>query len=287
MPLLLLHGWPYSFLQMLKIIPLLNNFQENADNKVDSFHVIVPSLPGYGFSDRPVKRGMTVAAIADLLIKLMHESLGYKRFAIRATDIGVGVANELALSYSESVIGLHMSGTNPWIGELPLDLSEAEKKLIEDIKIFQQQEFAYAMLHSTKPQTLAYGLNDSPAGLAAWIVEKFRAWSDCQGNVENRFTKDELLTNLTLYWVTETINSSIRLYYESAHNWSANAGKRVEVPIGVAMFPKDMAPGPREWLERGFNVQHWTDMPKGGHFGEMEEPELLAKDIRDFFRTLH
>jgi pimeloyl-ACP methyl ester carboxylesterase len=286
MPLLLLHGWPYSFLQMLKIIPLLNSSQKNANDAADSFTVIVPSLPGYGFSDRPVKKGMSVAAISDLLIKLMREDLGYKRFAIRATDIGVGVANELALSYPDSVIGLHMSGTNPWIGEIPSDLSEAEKKLIADIKAFTQQEFAYAMLHSTKPQTLAYGLNDSPAGLAAWIVEKFRAWSDCQGNVENRFSKDELLTNLTLYWVTETINSSIRLYYESAHNWSPNVGKRVEVPTAVAMFPKDMVPGPREWLERGFNVQRWTEMPSGGHFGEMEEPELLAEDIREFFRSL-
>lgn len=148
------------------------------------------------------------------------------------------------------------------------------------------QEGAYAMVHLTKPQTLAFGLNDSPAGLAAWIVEKFRSWSDCDGDVEKRFTKDELLTNLTIYWATETISSSCRLYYETMHNLPKNANKRVELPVGMAMFPKDILPSPREWSERQFNVQRWTEMPRGGHFGEMEEPELLAADIRAFFRPL-
>jgi pimeloyl-ACP methyl ester carboxylesterase len=147
------------------------------------------------------------------------------------------------------------------------------------------REGAYAMMHGTKPLTLAYGLNDSPAGLAAWIVEKFRAWSDCDGDVEKRFTKDELLTNLTIYWATQTINSSCRLYYETMHIWQ-NPGKRIELPTAMAMFPKDLVPQPREWTERQYNVQLWTPMPRGGHFPEWEEPELLAEDIRSFFRPL-
>lgn len=149
------------------------------------------------------------------------------------------------------------------------------------------QEGAYAMLQSSKPQTLAYGLNDSPAGLAAWLVEKFRTWSDCAGDVEKRFSKDELLTNLTIYWVMETVNSSIRLYYETAHDWNnPNAGKRVEVPTAMAMLPKDLVHAPREWHEREYNVERWTELPRGGHFAEWEEPELIVKDIRAFFRPL-
>jgi pimeloyl-ACP methyl ester carboxylesterase len=141
------------------------------------------------------------------------------------------------------------------------------------------------VVQSTKPQTLAYGLSDSPAGLAAWILEKFRSWSDCDGDVEKRFSKDELLTNLTSYWATETINSSSRVYYEPFHNpLPANAGERAEVPTGFAMFPKDLVPAPREWAERFFNVERWTQLPRGGHFAAMEEPELLAEDIRAFFR---
>lgn len=226
---------------------------------------------------------MSVTRIADLFAKLMTE-LGYERFAVRASDLGAGVAKELALAYPDSLIGIHLSGTNPYIVEVPKDLSKAEQQFVADIQSFQMQEFAYAMLQSTKPQTLAYGLNDSPAGLAAWIVEKFRAWSDCDGEVEQRFTKDDLLTNLTIYWATETINSSTRLYYESSH-WSPNVGKRAEVPTAIAMFPKDLVPGPREWVEREYNVQHWTQMPRGGHFGEWE-PELLAEDICAFFCPL-
>jgi pimeloyl-ACP methyl ester carboxylesterase len=281
-PLILLHGWPSSFLQMLKITPLLTD-PKSQGSGADAFDVIVPSLPGYGFSDRSYKRGMTVARIAELIFKLMTEELGYERFAVRGSDMGAGVAKELALTYPDVVIGLHLSGTNPYIGAVPQDLSEAEQQFIAKVQQFQMQEFAYAMLQSTKPQTVAYGLNDSPVGLAAWIIEKFRAWSDCNGDIEKRFSKDELLTNLTLYWATATINSSMRLYYESGHAPSPNAGKRVELPTAMAMFPKDMVPGPREWIEREYNIKRWTEMPRGGHFGEWEEPELLAEDIHAFF----
>ena len=283
-PLVLLHGWPSSFFQMLKIVPLLTN---PGDGKSEvCFDVIIPSLPGYGFSSRPTKPGMSVASIGDYFLKLLKDHLGYEKFAIRASDMGAGVAKEMALSNPEAILGLHFSGTNPYIGNIPSDLSTAEQQFIEKIQQFQMQEFAYAMLQSTKPQTLAFGLNDSPIGLAAWIVEKFRAWSDCEGNLEKRFNKDELLANLTIYWVTETINSSIRLYYESSHTPSPNFGKYVECPTAMAVFPKDMVPGPREWAEREYNIVRWTEMPRGGHFGEWEEPALLAEDIRDFFQSI-
>ncbi len=165
------------------------------------------------------------------------------------------------------------------------DLSEAEQRYLHAVQQWSQQEGAYAHVHATKPQTLAYGLNDSPVGLAAWITEKFRAWSDCDGEVERRFSKDELLTNIMIYWVTETINSSIRTYYENAHASSPlAAGQKIEVPAGFALFPKEINMPPREWAERSLRIQRWTPMPRGGHFAALEEPELLVEDMRAFFR---
>ncbi len=284
-PLVLLHGWPSSFLQMLKIVPLLVDPANHGGETSDSFDVIVPSLPGYGFSDRPRKKGMTVSVIADLFEKLMTEELGYKRYAVRGSDIGAGVAIQLALAHTDSIAGIHLSGTNPRVAYVPPDMSPAEEQFLKDAENWRKTESGYAMMQSTKPQTLAFGLNDSPVGLAAWIIEKFRTWSDCDGNVEKRFTKDELLANLTIYWATETISSSIRLYYENAHDQEASWG-RVEVPTAMAMLPKDLFPTPREWANRWVNLVRWTQMPRGGHFGEWEEPELLAEDIRAFFRTI-
>jgi pimeloyl-ACP methyl ester carboxylesterase len=286
LPIVLLHGWPSSFLQMQKIIPLLTDPASQGGSEADSFDVVVVSLPGYGFSDRSTQKGMTVARMADLVEKLMTETLGYERFAVRGSDMGAWVGGELALSYPESVIGFHRSGSAPYFGQQFPDLTEAEKKFIAESTGYQMAEGAYAALQITKPQTLAYGLNDSPAGLAAWIVEKFRAWSDCNGDIEKRFTKDELLTNLTVYWATETINSSVRLYYETTHNPPRNPGKRIEAPTAMAMPFKDIARAPREWESRFCNIVRWTDMPKGGHFLEAEEPELVAKDMREFFRDL-
>jgi len=284
LPLVLLHGWPSSFWQMLKVIPLLTDPAAHGGDAADSFDVVVPSLPGYGFSDRPAEPGMSVGRIADLCAALMAGELGYARYAARGSDLGAGVLQQLALVHPDALIGLHLSGTNPYVGQVPDDLTDAEKQFVANAQQWTMQEMAYAMEHSSKPQTLATGLNDSPAGLAAWLVEKFRRWSDCDGDVEARFSKDELLTNLTIYWATETINSSIRLYYETARhpgNWG-----RVEVPTGMLMSPKDMFPTPRAWVERSYNVTRWTEIPRGGHFLEWEEPELVVEDIRAFFRPL-
>lgn len=286
LPILLTHGWPDSFLRMHKIIPLLTDPASHGGDTEDSFDVVVPSLPGYGFSDRPTVKGFTDRHSADLFAKLMSQELGYQRFAAHGGDIGGGVTEALAIGHPDSVVGIHLTDIPYWhLFALPqAEWSEAERSYLEASKRWSMEEGAYAMLQSTKPQTLAYGLNDSPAGLAAWIIEKFRAWSDCDGNVENRFSKDELLTNIMIYWATETINSSFLPYYEADHNPQEAIGKRVEVPTGVAMFPIDLAP--REFAERFFNIQRWTEMPRGGHFAALEEPELLVEDIRTFFRDL-
>ncbi len=288
-PIIITHGWPSSFFQMLKIIPLLTDPRSHGKEAADSFDVIVPSLPGYGFSDRPSERGMTVPRIAKLWARLMTQELGYSRFAAQGGDIGGGVTQQLGLAHRDLLIGIHLTDIPFYLqsGGLPSDLSEVELKFLAEAQQWGMVEGAYAMIQSTKPQTLAYGLNDSPAGLAAWIVEKFRMWSDCDGVVERRFTKDELLTNLTIYWVTETINSANRIYYEDQHSPPPfKPGERVEVPTALARFLKDLTPAPRQLAERLFNVQRWTEMPRGGHFAAMEEPDLLVEDIRAFFRPL-
>lgn len=281
-PIVLLHGWPSSFLQMRKIIPLLTR----ADANGNSFDVIVPSLPGYGFSGIPQEKGMTVFAMAELLQTLMTEKLGYQRFMLRGSDIGAGVAKEWSISHPANIMGLHLSGSNPYVYQVPQDLSEGERKFIEKGQQFFQAEGAYAMEQSTKPQTLAYGLNNSPVGLAAWIIEKFNAWSDNNGNLESKFSKDELLTNISLYWFTQTIGSSMRVYYESAHNWSPNGNKRVDVPTAFMMLEKDIAVGPKEWEARTYNIVRWNVNASGGHFGEWEEPVVIANDIIAFKSTL-
>jgi microsomal epoxide hydrolase len=288
LPIILTHGWPDSFYRYHTVIPMLTDPARFGGDPADSFDVIVPSMPGYGFSDRPHEQGMTSARIADLWARLMTDVLGYKQFAAGGGDIGSGVAQLLALAHPGRVVGLHL--TDPGFfspgTDIP-DLSENEREYLAAIQELWMQEGAYAMLQGTKPQTLAYGLADSPAGLAAWIIEKFRSWSDCGGDIERRFSKDELLTNIMIYWATGTIGSSIRLYYENVHALPLDfLEKRIDVPVGMAVFPKDFIPPPREWVERRLNVERWTEMPRGGHFTAMEEPELFVQDLQAFFRPL-
>lgn len=274
-PLLILHGWPSSFLQMSDLIPLLTAEREGV-----SFDVIVPSLPGFGFSSQPQARGMSVARVAGLMTRLMVDVLGYDRFAGRGSDLGAGVLQQIALQTPGRLIGLHLSGTNPYIGQVPEDLSPEEAEFVLRAQVWMQSEMAYAMLHSSKPDTVAVALNDSPAGLAAWIIEKFRAWTDTE-DVVARYGRDRLLANLTLYWATGTIGSSMRLYYETVRDpgqWG-----RVEVPTAMLMTPHDMFPTPRAWAERGYNVQRWTEIDRGGHFLEWEEPALVADDLFAWF----
>lgn len=290
MPLIITHGWPGSFLEMHKIIPLLTDPARHGGNPADSFDVIVPSMPGYGFSDRPTQSGMNAFAIADLWLRLMN-GLGYERFAAQGGDWGASVTTCLGSAYPSSVVGIHLNyipgSFKPYLGPGAADLSEAERAFLVENDRWWQSEGGYAHIQRTKPQTLAYGLTDSPAGLAAWIVEKFREWGDCDGNVEQRFTRDELLTNVTLYWLTETIHSSMRLYNESARRpLHFGEGARIQPPCAVAKFLKEAPFPPREWVERCYNVQRWTEFHRGGHFAALEEPESLANDIRTFFRPL-
>lgn len=281
-PVVLLHGWPSSFVQMVKIIPLLTQ----ADANGNSFDVIVPSLPGYGFSGKPFEKGMNAYQMAELMQTLMTEKLGYNKFMLRGSDVGGEVAKEWAISHPSSVTGLHLSGSNPFILQVPENLSEAEKKFLEKAKQWVQAEGGYAMEQFTKPQTLAYGLNGSPVGLAAWIIEKFKSLSDNNGAVENKFSKDELLTNISIYWFTQTIGSSIRVYYESTHVLSPNGIKKVKVPTAFMMQPKDIVVAPREWEARTYNIVRWNVNQSGGHFGEWEEPAAIANDIIAFRNEL-
>jgi pimeloyl-ACP methyl ester carboxylesterase len=289
-PLVITHGWPGTFFEMYKIIPLLTDPGRHGGDPADAFDVVVPSMPGYGFSDPTTERGMHVLKISDLWVKLMTEGLGYSRFGAQGGDWGASVTNYLGFAYPQQLIGIHTTSITrptPYLGEGSTPLSEAEKTLMARREAWQQAEGGYAHIQGTKPQTLSYGLNDSPAGLAGWIVEKYRTWSDCNGHVENAFTKDELLTTVTIYWVTQTINSSTRLYYETLrHPWELHQGARIETATGVAVFPKEISVPPREWGERSFNIQRWTEMPSGGHFAALEEPERLVDDIRAFFRPL-
>ncbi|HEV2679530.1 MAG TPA: alpha/beta hydrolase [Rhodanobacter sp.] len=277
-----------------KLIPLLTNPVAHGADPGDAFHVVVPSLPGYAFSDKLAKSG-TIFDVGNLWHKLMTKELGYERFGAHGGDWGSTVTEHLGRSHSASVIGIHLTDVPFWHAfQKPKDLSPAEGKFLDRSQQFRMQEGAYAMIQGTLPQTLADSLNDSPAGLAAWIVEKFQRWSDCDGDVEKRFTKDELLTNVMIYWATQTVGSSFLPYYDLMHagasKWIIEKAKEwvgsSNVPTGFALFPKDLTSPPRDWAQRFFNIQRWTEMPKGGHFAAMEEPELLAEDIRAFFRPL-
>jgi pimeloyl-ACP methyl ester carboxylesterase len=294
LPLVLTHGFPDSFLRFAKLIPLLTDPAAHGGDLEDAFDVVVPSLPGYGFSEPPAKSGATFR-IGDLWHGLMTEELGYERFGAHGGDWGSTVTEHLARSHPASVVGIHLTDVPFWHAfQKPADPTPAERAFLDAMEQFPVREGAYALIQGTRPRTLADGLNDSPAGLAAWLVEKFERWSDCGGDVERRFTKDELLTNVMIYWVTETVESSFLPYYDLTHagvaRWILEKAKAwvhaSTTPAAFAVFPKDLSHPPREWAERFFDVRRWTEMPRGGHFAALEEPELLAEDIRAFFRPL-
>ncbi|MFL0252883.1 epoxide hydrolase family protein [Clostridium neuense] len=285
-PIILTHGWPDSYIRYQKIIPLLTDPANHRGKPEDSFDVIVPSLPGFGFSSSPKYSGVNNYRISEIWAKLMTEKLGYNKFAAAGGDVGSGVTRYLALKHPELLIGIHLTD----IGIIrELMTSQDNTKLSEDELQYKKSaiewvsnEGGYMSIQSSKPQTLAYGLSDSPVGLAAWIIEKFYAWSDCNGELQQKFSRDELLTNIMIYWVTNTIGSSARIYYENMHSLPPMG--HIEVPTGMALFPADILLPPKEWAERNLNIKRFTTMPRGGHFTAMEEPELLAEEIRTFFR---
>ncbi len=286
LPLILTHGWPDSFYRMHKIIPMLTDPESFGGDAADSFDVIVPSIPGFGFSDPVRKPGWTVKQTAELWASLMQDVLGYQRYAAAGGDGGSPISQLLALNSPALVIGIHLTdiGFQATMNLDPSSLTPAEQQYLGAMQQRFFQEGGYIMIQSTKPQTLAYGLCDSPVGLAAWIIEKFYGWSDIDGDIEREYTKDELLTNIMIYWVTQTINPSIRSYYEESHAPSLKPGQRVEVPVAMALFPKDTPP-PRALAERTLRIERWTEMPRGGHFPALEVPELYVGDLQAFFRS--
>jgi epoxide hydrolase len=282
-PLLLVHGWPGSIVEFLDVIPRLTRPEAYGGDARDAFHVVVPSLPGYGFSEPPRTRGWDVPRIARAFIELMQR-LEYRRYGAQGGDWGAQVATRIGGLDPAHCAAIHL---NMPIADRPVGdvaLTAEDKADLAAMQRFGREESGYALEQGTKPQTLGVALGDSPAGLLAWIVEKFRAWSDCDGDPENVFTRDQLITNVMIYWITRTITSSARLYWE--HAKSAEPSQYVGVPTGVARYPKEVVRYPRSWVERAYNVTHWADMPRGGHFAAMEQPELFVDDVRTFFRTV-
>ena len=287
MPIAITHGWPGSIVEFTKIIPLLTDPAAHGGNASDAFHVVAISLPGFGFSGKPVERGYGPERMAGILAKLMAR-LGYTRYGLQGGDWGSSISRFAAINDASHVVGLHtnfcLAGPPPGAKDPNEGVTAAELERTRARQTFFDTERGYFLEQSTKPQTIGYALDDSPAGLAAWIVEKFRSWSDVNGNMEQKFTKDELLTNIMLYWVTQSGASSARIYYENQRAKPPQG--RVQVPTACAVFPKEISIAPRRWVEAQYNVTRWTEMPRGGHFAAMEEPTLLAEDIRAFFGTL-
>lgn len=288
MPLLVTHGWPGSIAEFTKIIGPLTDPPAHGGQPSDAFHVVMPSIPGFGYSGKPSEAGWDPARIAKLEAALMAR-LGYTRYGVQGGDWGSIISTQVALADPAHVAGVHLNmctGAPPPGPDPNAGLSEKELARLKVRQSFQAEETGYQQIQGTKPQTIGIALNDSPVALAAWIVEKFRTWCDCGGNPESIFTKDELLTNITLYWVTETAASSARIYYESRHPTSPPDTSRIEIPTACADFPQEIIWAPRRWLERRYNITRWTEMPKGGHFAAMEQPQLLVDDVRGFFRAL-
>jgi epoxide hydrolase len=285
MPLIITHGWPGSVVEFHKVIEPLIDPVAHGGNAADAFHVVCPSLPGFGFSGKPTATGWGVDRIAKTWAVLM-DRLGYARYGAQGGDWGSAVTTALGAQDPDHCAGIHITlamGTRPNVEGQP---TPEETRALEGIKYYADWDSGYSKQQSTRPQTLGYALTDSPSGQAAWILEKFWAWTDCNGHPENILTRDELLDNVMLYWVTASAASSARLYWESF-----GPGKRtprtVKVPTGVAVFPKEIVTPVRKWMEASYvNITHWSEMPKGGHFSAFEQPDLFVKEVRDYFRKL-
>jgi pimeloyl-ACP methyl ester carboxylesterase len=284
-PLILTHGWPSAFIELLPLVPLLTDPKGHGIDG-PAFDLVIPSLPGYGFSGRPMVANYRTVA------RMWHElmqGLGYGRYGAGGGDFGAGVATYMAIEDPARMIGIHLTTMELWpaTGQGTRPLTAAENDYVAQVRQWDAAERGYSAIQSTRPQTLGYALNDSPAGLAAWLIEKWRAWSDSGGDLDARFSRDFLLTLLTVYWATQSITPSMRDYFDNRwHGEDPGAGTRVPVPTGFANFDRNFVSEgspPREWVERLYDVRRWTQMPSGGHFGAAEEPERLARDIAAFF----
>jgi pimeloyl-ACP methyl ester carboxylesterase len=291
LPLVLTHGWPGSVLEFLDVIGPLTDPAAHGGDAADAFHVVCPSLPGYGFSDKPTEPGWGVERIADAWVTMM-DALGYDRFGAQGGDWGTSVSTLIARRHPGRVAGIHL--TPPLAAPDPAtldDLTDAEAAALADLERSQRWESGYAEQQATRPQTVGYGLTDSPAGLCAWIVEKFAAWTDCDGHPENALTRDQMLGDITLYWLTATAASSARLYWESfrqVSEWFASATTdTVDVPTGCTILPREMPRPSRRWAATRYtDIRHWSELDRGGHFAAFEQPELFVDEVRAFFRLV-
>ena len=287
LPIILTHGWPDSYLRYLKLIPLLTDPASYGGNPEDSFDVIIPSIPGFGFSSYPGAGVINNSFVSDLWAKLMAKELGYKRFIAGGGDLGSGITRYLAVKHPELLYGIHLTDIGILRDLLQAQsddaLSQDEQQYKMKAQKWMAQEGAYKSIQSTKPDTLAFGLSDSPVGLASWLIEKFQGWSDCNGNLNQSFSMNELITNLMIYWVTNSIGSANAIYYENMH-FLPSMGY-ISVPAGLALFAGDVMLPPKERVKKYLNVTSLTTIPSGGHFTAMEEPKLMAEDIRAFCRT--
>lgn len=283
-PLLLMHGWPGSYTEMLDLAPRLADPAAHGGDPADAFTVIVPSLPGHGFSQCPRDPTYGADGCARTMRALMVDVLGHTRFGAQGGDRGAFVGMSLGHDHADVVAGIHLN--------FPSGLPGSPMTAEDETWLAGQQQYmvdggGYIAIQGTRPQTLGYGLNDSPVGMLAWIVEKWRAWSDCGGDIETRFTRDQILTNATVYWLTGTIRSSMHYYWAHRHNPPAAVrAVRIDCPTGVASFPREVVGVPRSAAERKYDLRRWTDMPSGGHFAPLEEPAALAAEVAEFFRGI-
>ncbi len=288
-PLLLLHGWPGSVLEFLRIIPRLTDPASYGGRAEDAFTVVAPSLPGYGLSFAPNQKRFGVAAIADCVADLMSTVLGYRKFAAQGGDWGAFTCSSMGVRHAERLVGIHLNmlSTRPDLPP-PAHPTPEEQRYLDEIKHWAKEQTGYIWIQGTRPQTLSYGLSDSPVGLAAWIAEKFHAWTDHDGDFESVVPRDELLANISLYWFTGAIGSSFWPYYDRLHGpWPIPDGQTVDVPLGYAAFPKEIRRPPRSIAAQSYtDIRQWTVMEKGGHFAALEQPEALARDVQSFFRPL-
>lgn len=288
-PLLLSHGWPGSVFEFHKLIPMLTDPARFGGDPADAFTVVAPSLPGYVFSFEPDQKRFALEDIAATFATLMTDVLGYDRFAAQGGDWGAFITSRMGYTHPRNVVGIHINllpvRRDPKMLENP---TPEEQRFIEELNVFLKEETGYQWIQGTRPTTLSFGLTDSPVGLAAWLVEKFRAWTDCDGNPENSLTRDEMLTDIMLYWLTGAIGSSFWPYYARMHGpWPIPEGGAITVPMGYLESPKEILRPPRSVAERVFsNIQRWTRAERGGHFAALEQPEVLAREIREFFRPL-
>jgi pimeloyl-ACP methyl ester carboxylesterase len=298
LPLVMSHGWPWSGAwEFHKVVDLLADPGAHGGDPADAFDVVVPTLPGFGFSTPLTTTGQNFWTTADLWSTLMRDVLGYERYAAHGGDWGGVITGALAHKHADELVGIHLttpaklgfaSGEAPYDLD-PADFDDTERAMFERIGAEVSRITAHWAVHTADPQTLAFALHDSPVGLCSWLLERRRHWSDCDGDVERRFSKDELLTNASLYWLTDSFATSARYYYEGIHNpWAPSYANRptVDVPTGVLVMPADISMMPRKAAEQYYDLRRWTVAERGGHFAPMEEPEALVEDLRAFFRPL-